>query len=80
VSSYSEAFASKAPVVFRIAAGAAAVFWLVDGYWKGFQHTYYPRIRRIEAHFSDLMSAEKRDPTNIAAITPLQIANAWREA
>src|SRR5262245_12317816 len=45
------AFASKAHVVFLVAAAGAALFWLLESFWKVFQLGYYKRVEQIEKHF-----------------------------
>jgi hypothetical protein len=44
------AFVSRASLVFLIAAAGAALFWLLESFWKAFQLGYYARIEKIEAH------------------------------
>ena len=45
------AFASKANLVFLLAAAGALLFWLLEAFWKAFQLGYYARVEQIEAHF-----------------------------
>jgi hypothetical protein len=42
------AFAQHAPVLLLLSALASVLFWLIEGLWKVFQQSYYPRIREIE--------------------------------
>ena len=61
------AFASHAAPVLLIGSLSAALFWLVEGYWKTFQNAHYERMRLIEATFRD----SKR------ILVPLQINTSW---
>ena len=63
------AFVSKAHLVFLIAAAGAALFWLLESFWKAFQLGYYARVHRLEAHF--------RGEEHLDA--PHQISAAWQE-
>ena len=54
--------------LWLFAAGAAAIFWLLEGTWKTFQYSYSPRIIEIEAAFK---SGDFDD------IVPLQTYNRW---
>lgn len=61
------AFASHAAPVLLIGSLSAALFWLIEGYWKTFQNAHYERMRVIENYF--------RNPKK--TLTPLQINTSW---
>ena len=54
--------------IWLFAAGAASIFWLLEGTWKTFQYSYSPRIREIEAAFKS---------GNFNDIVPLQTYTRW---
>ena len=54
--------------LWLFAAGAAAIFWLVEALWKSFQYMYAPRIQELEKAF------ERDSFENIA---PLQVYSSW---
>ena len=56
--------------LWLFAAGAAAVFWLVEALWKSFQYMYAPRIAEIESAFRD---------DEFKQMAPLQIYSSWFE-
>lgn len=41
----------KAAALCLVAAVASLSFWITEALWKGFQQSYYPRIRTIEKMF-----------------------------
>jgi hypothetical protein len=63
------AFASGKAAVLLVAAGASALFWLLETMWKAFQLGYAARVDEIEAHFRGAAAT----PT-----PPHQISAAWR--
>ena len=63
------AFASKGQVVFLFASAGAAMFWLLEAFWKSFQLGYYERVHQIESHF--------RGETQVPY--PHQISATWQE-
>jgi hypothetical protein len=54
--------------LWLFAAGAALVFWLLEGTWKTFQYSYAPRITEIEAAFRS---------NDFAGLAPLQTYTRW---
>jgi hypothetical protein len=56
--------------LWLFAAGAAAIFWLVEALWKSFQYMYAPRIQEMEKAFRD---------DNFDSIAPLQVYSSWFE-
>jgi hypothetical protein len=63
------AFASHAPAVLLVGSLTAALFWLIEGFWKTFQDAYYERAYQIEQYFA----GAKRD------LVPLQISKSWHQ-
>jgi hypothetical protein len=57
--------------LWLFAAGAAIVFWVIEGLWKSFQYMYAPRIVSIEKAFR---------AQSIDDIHPFQIYSSWFEA
>ena len=55
--------------LFLVGAFASLLFWFIEASWKGFQLSFYHRIRNIEAYF--------RNPQRVP-IKPLQLSTAWR--
>ena len=45
------AFASKSHLVFLLAATGAALFWLLEAFWKSFQLGYFLRVKQLEVTF-----------------------------
>jgi hypothetical protein len=67
ISGIGTAFVSHSPILLLFASLSAMVFWLLESYWKSFQHPFYDRVEMIEAYFSGELST----------ITPLQISRSW---
>jgi uncharacterized membrane protein len=63
------AFASKAQVAFLFAAAGAAMFWLLEAFWKAFQLGYYARVNQLERHFRGEMQITHAH----------QISSTWQE-
>ena len=63
------AFASHAPPALLVGSLSAALFWLVEGFWKTFQDAYFERAYRIEEFFA----GEGKD------LVPLQISRSWHQ-
>ena len=57
--------------LWLFAAGAAAVFWLLEALWKSFQYMYAARIEQIEAAF--------RDEKKLIDLAPFQVYTSWFE-
>jgi hypothetical protein len=54
--------------LFLVGAFASLLFWFIEANWKGFQLSFYHRIRNIEAYFLDPQNSQ---------IKPLQMSTAW---
>src|SRR5450755_915315 len=63
------AFASKARLVFVIAAVGALLFWLLEAFWKSFQLGYYERV------WTDRGPLSERAPSGYAAPSVLHLAS-----
>jgi hypothetical protein len=63
------AFASKAQIAFLFAAAGAAMFWLLESFWKSFQLGYYERVEQLESHFRG----------EVQLTVPHQITATWQE-
>lgn len=61
------AFSTHAAVVLVLASLGSALFWLIEGFWKSFQATYYERAFRIERFFRG----------EIVGLEPFQIGESW---
>jgi hypothetical protein len=61
------AFATRAPMALLAGSISAALFWLIEGFWKTFQDAYYERAYRIEEFFA----GDGKD------LVPLQISRSW---
>jgi hypothetical protein len=61
------AFATHAAPALLIASLSAALFWLIEAYWKTFQYAHYDRMRVIEDYFR----SERK------TLVPLQINVSW---
>jgi len=61
------AFASHAQPVLLIAAFSALLFWIIDGYWRTIQTSYYSRLDTLEHFFEDTEQP----------FVPMQIASSW---
>jgi hypothetical protein len=61
------AFTLHAAAALLISSFSAALFWLIEGYWKTFQYAHYERMRVIENYFR----GERK------ALVPLQINASW---
>lgn len=64
-------FQNKMPNLWLFASIASILFFILELYWKTFQHCYYPRIKKLETAFRD---------DNFKDIQPLQIHFSWQEA
>jgi len=63
------ALATHAPLALLVASVSAALFWLIEGFWKTFQDAYFERAYRIEAFFA----GDGDD------LVPLQISRSWHQ-
>jgi hypothetical protein len=70
LATFAAAFASSAPGVLLVSSGSALLFWFTEAYWKEFQYTYYPRVRKIEKFFAG----------DLDDIVPMQITSSWHAA
>jgi hypothetical protein len=61
------ALAAHAPLTLLVASLSAALFWLIEGFWKTFQDAYFERAYRIEEFFA----GDGKD------LVPLQISRSW---
>ena len=57
--------------LWLFAAGASAIFWILEATWKVYQYNYRPRIETLEEAFQENKFSE---------ITPLQISRSWFES
>lgn len=64
-------FQNKMPNLWLFASIVSLVFFILELYWKTFQHCYYPRIEKLENAFRS---------DNFENIPPMQIHYAWQDA
>jgi len=67
VAGIASAFHQGVPALLLVAAVASLLFWIIEVYWKVFQNSFYPRVRRIEKYFR----------TGKGTIAPLQMTRSW---
>jgi len=67
ITGIASAFHQGVPALLLVAAVASLLFWTIEVYWKVFQNSFYPRVRRIEKYFR----------TGNGAIAPLQMTKSW---
>jgi hypothetical protein len=61
------ALAREETLGLAVVAGSSLMFWVLEGYWKGFQDAFYVRVWELEAFFA----GEIPEPV------PLQIRRSW---
>jgi hypothetical protein len=61
-------FQNAKPALWLFGAGAALIFWILEGTWKSFQYSYSFRIQEIETAFRT---------GDFAAVVPLQTYSRW---
>ncbi len=61
------ALATHTPLTMLVASLSAALFWLIEGFWKTFQDAYFERAYHIEEFFAG----------NGKDLVPLQISRSW---
>ena len=54
--------------LWLFSAGAALVFWVLEGLWKSFQYMYAPRIKLLEEAFRN---------DEFEGLAPFQVYSSW---
>lgn len=69
LAAFGGAFATHSAEVLLIASLSAAMFWLIEGFWKTFQYAHYNRAVKIEQYFT----GQADD------LVPMQIGSSWQK-
>ena len=70
VTAIGAAYSLGKPNLLLLGVLAGLLFWVTEGWWKGFQRAYYPSIAKLEADFAK----------DAPVYTPFQIWKEWSAA